>query len=238
MDTTLTIIRRPVKHARLRVREDTSVQLIIPNCFDQLLIDSLLQKKATWIARHQQFFRDRISDRRTLAPDEVLLFDEVFRYVPAPELGRKVVVDELAMEIRTGRNFTRKGELHRWHRAHARSFLSARIAEFSASHRLPFNRLFIRSQRTKWGTCSAKCNISLNWRLILIPKQVIDYVIMHELVHTKILNHSHHFWIHLRAVCPGMDTAMKWLKLNRHVHGLYGLTPKEIKIVEGAATKH
>jgi hypothetical protein len=215
MDASLAIIRRPVKHARLRVREDTSVQLIIPDCFDQTLIDSLLQKKATWIARHQQFFRDRISDRRTLAANEVLLFDEVFRYVPAPELGRKVVINELAKEIRSGRDFTRKAELHRWHRTHAHDFLSARIAELSASYRLPFNRLFIRSQRTKWGTCSTKRNISLNWRLIFTPKHVIDFVILHELVHTKLLNHTHRFWVHLAAICPSYRKATKWLKSNQ-----------------------
>lgn len=217
MNAALTIIRRPVKHARLRVREDTSVQLIVPNCFDQPLIDSLLQKKATWIARHQQYFRDRLSDRRTLAADEVILFDEVFRFVPAPEFGRKVVVDETAKEIRSGHDFTSKAEFHRWHRTFAHRFLSAHIAELSAAHRLPFNRLFIRSQRTKWGTCSAKRNISLNWQLIFTPKHVIDYVILHELVHTKILNHSHAFWVHLRAICPGAEAAMQWLRKNHRI---------------------
>jgi len=172
-----------------------------------------------------------------LAADEVLLFDEVFRYVPAPELGRKVVVNELAKEIRTGHDFTHEVTRHRWQRTHAHAFLSARIAELSASHRLPFNRLFIRSQRTKWGTCSAKRNISLNWRLILTPKHVIDYVILHELVHTKILNHSHHFWVHLRAICPSIDTAMNWLKLNQHIYALHSLTPEETKLVEGSAQK-
>ncbi len=211
MDAALTIIRRPVKHARLRVREDTSVQLIVPNCFDQSLIDSLLQKKAKWIARHQQFFRDRVSDRRTFAPNRIPLFGEVYRLVLAPGLGRGVVVDEPAKEVRSGRDLTREADLRRWQRTHAHNFLSARIAELSAAHRLPFNRLFIRSQRTKWGTCSAKRNISLNWRLILTPRQVIDYVILHELVHTKILNHSHAFWVHLRAICPDAETAMRWL---------------------------
>src|SRR2546422_1130971 len=104
MDAPLTIIRRPVKHARLRVREDTSVELIVPSCFDQALIDSLLQRKAPWIARHQQYFRSRVSVRRTLALDEAVLFDQVFRFVRAPELGRKVVVDESAREIRSGRD--------------------------------------------------------------------------------------------------------------------------------------
>src|SRR2546428_233730 len=98
MDASLTIIRRPVKHARLRVREDASVQLIVPNGFDQSLIDNLLQKKATWIARHQKFFRDRKSQRRTLGSDEILLFGDVFRYVRASELGRKVVVENSTRE--------------------------------------------------------------------------------------------------------------------------------------------
>ena len=212
MDAALTIIRRPVKHARLRVREDASVQLIVPNGFEQSLIDSLLHKKARWIARHQQYFRDRVSARRTLAADEVLLFDEVFRYVPTPELGRKVIVDETAKEVRSGRDFNRKTELHRWQRAHAHEYLSARIAELSVAHRLPLNRLFIRSQRTKWGTCSAKRNISLNWRLIFTPKHVIDYVILHELIHTKVLNHSQQFWVHLRSVCTQTEAAIRWLK--------------------------
>ena len=235
MDAALTIIRRPVKHARLRVREDTSVQLIVPHGFDQPLIDRILQKKAAWISRHQQSFRNRISERRTLAVDEVLLFDEVFRFVPAPELGRKVIVDEAAREVRSGRDLTRKVEFHRWHRAYAHDYLGARIAELSAVHRLPFNRLFIRSQRTKWGTCSAKRSISLNWRLICTPKHVVDYVILHELVHTKILNHSHRFWVHLRAVCLGIGAAINWLKVNRDVTALCGLTREEEALVRATA---
>jgi len=214
MDAAPTIIRRPVKHARLRVREDTSVQLIVPNCFDQSLIDSLLQKKATWIARHQQFFRERVSERRTLAPNEIPLFGEVFRFVPVPGLGHKVVVDETAKEIRTGRDLTRKADLHRWQRTFASSHLSARIMELSAAHSLPYKRLFIRSQRTKWGTCSTKGNISLNWRLVLAPKHVCDYVILHELMHTKVLNHSHRFWVLLKAICPRCEEAIRWLNAN------------------------
>lgn len=217
MDASLTIIRRSVKHARLRVREDASVQLIIPHCFDQSLIDSILQKKAGWIARHQQYFRERVSERRTLAPGEILLFGEIFRFVPTPEVGSRVIVDEAAKEIRTGRDLTSKTVQSRWFRAYASEYLTRRIGELSATCRLPYKRLFIRSQRTRWGTCSAKGNISLNWQLILTPKLVIDYVIMHELVHTKILNHTHGFWVHLRAICPGSDAAMQWLKQNRNI---------------------
>src|SRR6266699_7339647 len=111
MDASLTIIHRPVKHARLRVREDASVQLIVPNGFDQPLIDNLLQRKASWIARHQKFFRDRESERRTLASDEILLFGEAFRYVRASELGRKVLVDHSTKEIHSELDLSRQFEL-------------------------------------------------------------------------------------------------------------------------------
>ena len=123
MDASLTIIRRPVKHARLRVREDGSVQLIAPYDFEQPVIQRLLEKKAAWISRHQQFFRERISERRMLAPNEIPLFGEVFRFVPVAEFGRKVVVDQTAKEIRSGRDLTRKVDLHRWQRAFASAHL-------------------------------------------------------------------------------------------------------------------
>lgn len=214
MVATVSILRRPVKHARLRVREDTSVQLIVPQDFDQSLIDGILQKRATWIARHQKSFRERVSGCRTLAPNELLLFGDVYRFLLIPELGHKVVVNETTKEIRSGRDLTRKIDLSRWYRAFARTDLANRIVELSAMHRLPYKRLFIRSQRTKWGTCSTRGNISLNWRLIQAPKYVCDYIIFHELMHTKVLNHSQRFWVLLKAIYPRCDEAILWLNSN------------------------
>jgi predicted metal-dependent hydrolase len=214
METPVAIIRRSVKHARLRVRADTSVQLIVPHGFDQSLIDRILEKKAAWISRHQQTFRSRSAARPALAAHEILLFDKIFRFILSPALRRCVEIDEAVGEIRSGRDLTDKTTLARWYRAHASDHLTRRIHELSAAHRLPFKRLFIRAQRTKWGTCSTKGNISLNWRLILTPPHVVDYVILHELVHTKILNHSHGFWVHLKATYPDHKKAMTWLQAN------------------------
>ncbi len=82
------------------------------------------------------------------------------------------------------------------------------------SGRLPFrwSRLFIRSQKTKWGTCSSKGNISLNWRLIKCPATIRDYIIIHELCHTVHLNHSPAFWNLVRQYYPDIEKAHKWLK--------------------------
>ncbi|MCH8495110.1 MAG: M48 family metallopeptidase [Balneolales bacterium] len=75
-----------------------------------------------------------------------------------------------------------------------------------------WERLFIRSQKTKWGTCSSKGNISLNWRLIKCPQHIREYIMIHELCHTVHLNHSKEFWDLVRAHYPEVDVAHKWLK--------------------------
>jgi hypothetical protein len=145
----------------------------------------------------------------------ILLFNQIFSFVRVRELGHKVVIDEGGQQIRSGRNLSCRADLSRWYRHFAREHLTARIRELSVAHRLPYKRLFIRSQRTKWGTCSTKRNVSLNWRLILAPKNVCDYVVLHELMHTKVLNHSQRFWVLLRAIFPRCDEAIAWLNSNR-----------------------
>src|SRR5439155_12139449 len=110
--------------------------------------------------------------------------------------------------IRSGRNLRELSERERWQREFDRSYLIQRINELAAAKGFNCRRVFVRSQRTRWGSCSSKHNISLNWRLITAPKDVIDYVILHELLHTKIQNHSHRFWVHLSAISPRFREAI------------------------------
>jgi predicted metal-dependent hydrolase len=70
----------------------------------------------------------------------------------------------------------------------------------------------VRNQRTRWGSCSRRGTISLNWRLIQTPPFVSDYIILHELMHLREMNHSPRFWRQVETVCPGYRTAEEWLK--------------------------
>ncbi|MDP3719748.1 MAG: SprT family zinc-dependent metalloprotease [Acidobacteriota bacterium] len=83
-----------------------------------------------------------------------------------------------------------------------------RLAE---AHGLTVTRISIRNQRSRWGACSAAGAITLNWRLILVPAFVCEYVMLHELMHRRELNHSPRFWRHVRAVCPRHQEARQWL---------------------------
>ena len=73
-------------------------------------------------------------------------------------------------------------------------------------------KIYIKDQNTRWGSCSSKNNLSFNWRLILAPAFVLDYVVYHEVLHLKIPNHSAQFWSELKELCPKTEEAKKWLK--------------------------
>lgn len=77
----------------------------------------------------------------------------------------------------------------------------------------------IKDQKTRWGSCSSKGNINLNWRLILAPEEVMDYVIIHELCHLKEMNHSKAFWELVEQICPDYREQKRWLKENAHQLG-------------------
>lgn len=94
----------------------------------------------------------------------------------------------------------------------AKAMLVGRCRQLSIRHGLPFNRLCIRHQKTRWGSCSAKNNINLNIALASLDQPLIDYVICHELVHTKVKNHSRRFWRELSRLVPEARLLDKKLK--------------------------
>ena len=97
-------------------------------------------------------------------------------------------------------------------REEAREKLGRRLSELAEQHNFRYNRVSIRNQRTRWGSCSSKDNISLNMKLLHLPDHLIDYILLHELVHTRVKNHSKDFWNELETVVPNarmMDNKLR-----------------------------
>jgi predicted metal-dependent hydrolase len=94
----------------------------------------------------------------------------------------------------------------------ANTYLESRMRFFLKTHNIQINKLRIRDLKTLWGSCSENKNITLNWRLIMAPKFVSDYIICHELAHLKHLNHSKDFWEYVSFLYSDYKTAEKWLK--------------------------
>jgi predicted metal-dependent hydrolase len=98
--------------------------------------------------------------------------------------------------------------------------LPARTWELSAVTGVDVKHVAVRNQRARWGSCSANGTISLNWRLVQTPEFVRDYIIYHELMHLREMNHSARFWARVEEVCPGWREAEHWIKRNGSLVGL------------------
>lgn len=92
--------------------------------------------------------------------------------------------------------------------------IARRAEEYARQMQVTYKRITIRDQKTRWGSCSVKGNLNFNWRLILAPAEVLDYVVVHELAHLKEMNHSWRFWKQVETVMPDFAKHRLWLKQN------------------------
>ena len=210
------VIRRDVKHARLCVHEDGSVQMFVPLAFSDDEIERLLEAKKQWIADKQRFFAQK--KKIKLQRNEILLFGNRYAYYYSTQYKNKVIVNHESKTIQARRDMLDDAIQEQWLKAVAKKHILKRIEMLSDALLLPFNKLYIRSPKKKWGNCSAGKNISINWRIIKAPPFVIDYIIIHELCHTVIMKHTVRFQTLLRSHCPDYKAAQEWL--NRYGNSL------------------
>jgi predicted metal-dependent hydrolase len=203
------IERRDVKHARLRVNEDGSVNLFVPNGFTDKNIQRLLEKKEQWIKKKQEFFNQK--KRIILKRNEILLLGNRYAYYYSLQYENKIIVDHKFKTIQAKRNLLDLTIQEQWLKKEAKKHIRDRIENLSSQLLLPYNKLYIRSSKKKWGNCSKEKNISINWRIIKTPPFVIDYIIVHELCHTIIMKHTVKFNTLLKSHYPDYEQAQSWL---------------------------
>ncbi|MEN6384045.1 MAG: M48 family metallopeptidase [Phycisphaerales bacterium] len=107
-----------------------------------------------------------------------------------------------------------KINLPRINRSAAKTFLAGQLKAWAQTYDFSYNKVYIRNQRTRWGSCSGTNNISLNINIVRLPKELQDYILLHELVHTRIKNHSRKFWNELDKYVPNSKSVAK--KLRQH----------------------
>lgn len=130
----------------------------------------------------------------------------IHRQLAKVALERQAAGDELSPE-----------RIREWKALAARD-LPVRLRELAARHGLNVSRVSIRDQRWRWGSCSPNGHICLNWRLVRMPEWIRDYVLIHELMHLKRMDHSPAFWKLVAAACPDYFAARRWLR--EHQSGL------------------
>jgi predicted metal-dependent hydrolase len=187
-------------------------------------VEPFVAEKQRWIERTLE----RYEAARREAPRAVLADGG-----SVPYLGEWL---ELVVRVEPGRtrpHVARRGErlivkvasdgraavedaLERWYRKRAREEVSVRLDYATARAGTDWTRLSIRGQRTRWASCSQDGAMSFNWRLLLAPEEILDYVVEHEVAHLEVLDHSKRFWKLLASRCPDWREHERWLKANGH----------------------
>ncbi len=132
------------------------------------------------------------------------------------EANQAWVEEQRARRLATAATRTPSREIRplveEWYRRKAAQELPAMLMELARAHDIHVVRVSVRDQRSRWGACSSRGTITLNWRLIRVPHFVREYVLLHELMHRRELNHSRRFWRLVAACCPRHLDARRWLK--------------------------
>lgn len=109
-------------------------------------------------------------------------------------------------------DYVQHPELEAEYRKKARKQLEARAAYFADQMGVTYNRISVRAAKTRWGSCSAAGSLNFHWKLILMPSDVLDYVVVHELAHRKEMNHSPRFWAEVERILPDYRERRGWLR--------------------------
>jgi hypothetical protein len=205
-------VRRSSRARRVRVTVDRAgtVEVVLPQRMPMRAAEEAVHELRPWIDRRlAEAGRQRAA---VLARGDTL-----------PFLGRTLDVIEEPGRTRVLRRgeallvpagIGRDAALERWYRRMAREELQRRLDRACAIAGLSYTRLTIRDQRTRWGSCSRSGAISFNWRLLLAPEAVLDYVVWHEVCHLAFMDHSPRFWGLVSRYCPDHREHAKWLRRN------------------------
>lgn len=225
----MTISLKPGEPIRIRAGRSTPLHLI----------EKLLKEKESWIDKHMQEF-ERLAEKfpdKKLAPSETFPFLGemlILRFVPTlisqVFFSRQQNYLQLHMPQELWNRLTEEEmqkffpKLLKFYQREAEKTIQQRIDIWSERMQLFPKALRFRNQKTRWGSCTSKGSIQINWRLIGAPLEVIDYILIHELAHLKHMNHSEAFWNLVEQYCPSYKQSENWLKEN---HGLLDFLMRE-----------
>jgi len=193
------IVRAPLKTSESRIRE-------------------IVEQKSDWIATKQQLMLERQSSLGSDRFKDGEAFYFLGKPYPLAIVDRPRPLLDLKVRFELARPALPEAEqvFEKWYRAQARQVLAERATRLAQRFALRFNRLSITGARTRWGSCGANGSLNFTWRLVMAPEDVIDYVVIHELAHLRLRNHSRKYWELVETMLPSYRLPRDWLKRNGH----------------------
>ncbi len=213
------IIRTKRKTIALIVERDGRLIVRAPLRAREETINTFIQRKEKWILKKQEQVQ---SYYPPFVPKEYVN-GEGFWYLGG--IYKLQLVDTsrpslyLNGSFRLARAAVHKAplEFERWYRKQAQKVIAERVKWYAEKHGYSFKQIKITSARTRWGSCSERGTLSFSWRLVMAPVSVIDYVVVHELVHLNMKNHSKEYWSRVKLIMPDYQNKIDWLEKNGHL---------------------
>jgi predicted metal-dependent hydrolase len=208
------IIRSKRKTIAFIIEQDGSLTVRAPLRFSQTKIEQMVIEKADWIRQHQEWIR--LHSPAFHRYEEGELFYYLGKTYPLRYADHQLQPLLLTNSFQLSRPFKDHGKkvFVAWYREQARQVIGERLPRLANRHHLSYTAIHITSARTRWGSCSRIGALNFSWHLIMAPLDVIDYVIIHELAHLKIHNHSSEFWNYVEQLSPNYRIYRNWLKEN------------------------
>jgi len=211
------IIRSNRKTLSLSINENADLVVRAPNRVSYDEIQKFISEKSAWIEKKHRLIKARLKDNLNHnLSSQCLYLGSLYQIKidnnsidPISFNGQMFIINNESRE-------TISLLLKSWYKKRFMEVALPRLSYFSDKYNLKVNQVRVKEQKTLWGSCSSKNNINLNYLLIMAPMKVIDYVIVHELVHTIHKNHSTKFWQKIETIMPNYKDARYWLKENGH----------------------
>jgi predicted metal-dependent hydrolase len=208
------------RHARIEV-DASGVRVIVPRRMPMRKVAPFVARKQPWIERTLRRYRQAEAEapRVRLADGGCVPYlgrDLTLRVRVEPGRVRSHVAlrgeDELHVAVGRGGPAAVRDALERWYRRQARVEVAERLHEATDRWGTPYTGLSIRGQKSRWASCTSEGRMSFNWRLLLAPEEVLDYVVEHEVAHLDVLGHSRRFWSLVERRCPDYKRHERWLR--------------------------
>jgi predicted metal-dependent hydrolase len=197
------------RRVRVNVRAHTEVEVVLPQRAPERAAAAAVRELAPWIERRLGEGREALA-RVAARAGTVPYLGTPLRLVP--QEGRKRAhIDGCSLLVPAGDH---RPAVERLYRRLARQEIAERLDGAVALTGGSYTALSIRSQSTRWASCSAQGAMSFNWRLLLAPEPVLDYVVWHEVCHLDVRDHSPRFWALVQRHCPGWREQRDWLRRN------------------------
>ena len=207
------IIKSKRRTLSLSINENAELIVRAPNQISNKRIEEFIIEKSKWINKNKNLMQSRINEMND-SDSDYLFLGNIYPLIKVNEDPNKIDFNgtEFITSIENQDKF--KSSLKSWYKIKFKEIAIPRLNYFSDKYNLKINQVRFKNQKTLWGSCSSKNNINLNYLLVMAPMIVIDYVIIHELVHTVHKNHSENFWNAVEAIMPDYKKAKKWLNKN------------------------